>query len=351
MALQWCDDFTSYGSTPAYMANGLYASIGGAALSNDPDTNAPVQKVLYLNNLFDDVRKVLSAAQTTVGMASRIWPSALPGSSTLPNFFRFNDSNNVTNVSIAVTSTGAITAWRGNSNSGTLLGTSAPAMVSNAWQHVEAKVFTNGATGTVEVRVNGVTVLNLTGQNTVSAGIASVSQVVLSNNNNFTGTPQIPLHFKDFVTWDGTGAVNNNFFGSCTVSAMSPDGDDTNTWARSSGSVSNTLINESDPVDTSYIGDAFPAAAKQVNTLSNLPSNVTAVKALMPLTRAANSDGGTGNMKTGLVSGATSGLGADKPLTSAYSYYFDIFELDPNTAAAWTVANANAAKISFTRTA
>lgn len=355
MALQWCDDFKSYGSTPAYMLNGLYASVSGQ-LVTDPDPTAS-GNVLLLGNtaFFDNARKVLGTPSATVGMGARVWLGSLPGGSANPCFFRFNDGANVTHVSIAVTSTGVIQAWRGTQtfSTGTLLGSSsAPVLVANAFQHVEAKVLISDTVGTVEVRVNGVTVLNLTNQDTGNSADLTVAQVVLSpSSRGDLATQEIPIYFKDFVVWDSTGTLNNDFFGSVSVSAMAPDGDDTNTWARSSGTVSNTLINESDPVDTSYISDAFPAAAKQVNTLSDLPSNVTAVKALMTLTRAANSDGGTGNIKTGLVSGATSGLGADKALTSAFTYYTDIWETDPNTAAAWTVANANAAKISFTRTA
>jgi hypothetical protein len=346
MATQWCDDFTAYGSTVGYMLNGPYAQTDNAALILDPDVNAPVQRVLQHNGGGGGsfTRKVLTAAVTTAGMAFRLYPAALPSSGET-DVCSFGDSGNTTNVLITMTSTGALKAWRGERS--LLLGTTTgPVVVANAWTHIEVKVLFSETVGTVEIRVNGVVVLNGTNLDTVQNAIVSCSQVSLRM------TPLTPnFSFKDFIVWDGTGAVNNNFFGSCTVSAMLPDGDDTNTWARSSGAVSNTLINESDPNDTNYISDAFPAAAKQVNTLSNLPTNVTAVKALMTFTRAANSDGGTGNMKTGLVSGATSGLGADKPLTSAFTYYNDFFEVDPNTAAAWTVANANAAKISFTRTA
>lgn len=355
MAIQWCDDFKSYGSTPAYMLNGLYSGVS-ANLVTDPDPTAS-GKVIQLGTVsfFDNVRKALTTARATVGMCSRLWLSSLPNSSANPCFFRFNDGANVVHVSIAVTSTGVIQAWRGTQffSTGTLLGSSSgPVVVANAWQHIEAKVLISATVGTVEVRVNGVTVLNLTNQNTANSADLTIAQVQLAaSSRGDLATQDVTAHFKDLVVWDTNGTSNNNFLGSVIVTSMLPDGDDTNTWARSSGSVSNTLINESDPNDTNYISDAFPAAAKQVNTLSDLPSSVTSVKALMTLTRAANSDGGTGNIKTGLVSGATSGLGADKALTSAYSYYFDVFELDPNTGTAWTPSTANAAKISFTRTA
>lgn len=355
MAIQWCDDFKSYGSTPAYMVNGLYSSVS-ANLVTDPDPTAS-GKVIQLGTVsfFDSVRKALSTPSATVGVCSRLWLSTLPSSGSNPCLIRFNDGANVVHVSIAVTSTGVIQAWRGTQtfSTGTLLGSSSgPVVVANAWQHIEAKVLISDTVGTVEVRVNGVTVLTLTNQDTGNSADLTVAQIVLAaSSRGDLATQDVTAHFKDFVIWDSTGAQNNDFLGSVIVTSLIPDGDDTNTWARSSGSVSNTLINESDPNDTDYISDAFPAAAKQVNTLSDLPSNVTSVKALMPLTRAANSDGGTGNIKTGLVSGATSGLGADKSLTSAFSYYFDIFELDPDTATAWTPSTANAAKISFTRTA
>lgn len=108
--LQWCDDFKSYGTTPAFMLDGLYAA-ASCLLVEDPDPLIS-GTVLKLGTVafFDNVRKVLSAPAATAGMGARVWFEGLPGGAANPCFFRFNDGANNTHVSIAVTSTGVIQA-------------------------------------------------------------------------------------------------------------------------------------------------------------------------------------------------------------------------------------------------
>src|SRR3546814_17566377 len=81
-----------------------------------------------------------------------------------------------------MSTTGVVRAYRGADYLGTLLGQgSSPAIVANAWQHVEAKVVISDTVGTVEVRVEGVTVLDLSGLDTLNSADATVAQVALGS--------------------------------------------------------------------------------------------------------------------------------------------------------------------------
>ncbi len=60
-------------------------------------------------------------------------------------------------------------------------------------------------------------------------------------------------------------------------------------------------------------------------------------------TLARKDDAGARSIKQLCESGGTEELSATIALSSSYSYYDDILELDPNTGAAWTAANFNAA--------
>lgn len=92
----------------------------------------------------------------------------------------------------------------------------------------------------------------------------------------------------------------------------------------------------------------FPAAYKC--SLSDLPVTVTSVRGVMPIHRSRKTDGGDGNIQIGALSGAATGLGADRPITTAYTYWWDIFDADPNTAAAWSKASVNAMNLQINRT-
>jgi hypothetical protein len=351
MAGLWCDDFKGYGNTPALMLDGLYAT-ANCTLIEDPDPMVS-GTVLRMNDFFASVRKVLPAPQPIVGQAFRLWLAALPSSGNIPSFVRFSDGANVTHVSLTVTSTGVIQAYRGNilGAGGTLLGsTTGPVLTANAWNHVEVKSLISDTVGTVEVRVNGVTVLNLANKDTANSADLTIAQVELSNNNGFDGTPRIDGYFKDWFVWDTTGAYNNNFAGTVSVIALVPNSDVALTWALSSGAAGFSLVNESPPVDTSFISAATPPPAVDKMGMTNLPSDITSVRALMTLARARKTDGGDGNLQVGLISGASVDLGANRPLTTAFTYYSDFSEEDPATAAPWLPAAVDAANIQFNRT-
>ena len=82
----------------------------------------------------------------------------------------------------------------------------------------------------------------------------------------------------------------------------------------------------------------------------NLPPDITSVRGLMTLVRASNSDGGDGKLQTSLVSAGDLANGADRQITTAETYWYDISELNPDTGVAWTPANTDSANIRFNRT-
>lgn len=355
MAALWCDDFKSYGTNTALMLDGLYAA-AECTLTEDPDPIV-TGNVLLLNGtgggFFDNLRKVLPTPRATVGMCARVWFASLPAGALNPCFFRFNDGANVCHVAIALTSTGVIQAWRGAQSSGTLLGASAgPVIASNSFNHIEAKVFISDTVGTVEVRVNGVAVLALTNKDTGNSADLTVAQVQLtpSSRTDLVTDSDIYIYMKDFFVWDNAGARNNNFAGSVSVVNLTPSSDVALTWALSGGSTGFSLVNESPPVDSSFISAVFPAPAIDKMGQTNLPADVTSVRTLMTLVRARKTDGGDGSLQVGLISGASTALGANRAITTAPTYYSDIQETDPATGASWLPTAVDASNIQFNRT-
>jgi len=354
-----------YANNSAKMLDGLYTTDGTpfASLVNDPDPLIGANgKVIQLHSaqaptLFaQSFRKVLPNSVYTLGFACRIWLNALP--TTAASTMMLVDMRNTSNASMCnlrLETDGRISAYRGGSGAGwsgggTLLGTSAaPAFISNAWQHVEVKMFSDGAAGTIEVRVNGVTVLNLTGQNTLGAAgpctqfaCGPVSSGVI---------PDYYWYMKDMVVWDTTGSFNNNFMGSVSVKELIPDGDVSANWAVTGSATHFGAVNEAPPDDdTKYIYAVTPAPAADVMSLTNLPVDVTTVRGLMVINRAKNTDGGDGKLQAGLISGASTQLYTDRQITTAYTYWTDISETDPATAAAWLPGAVNAMNLRLNRT-
>ena len=109
------------------------------------------------------------------------------------------------------------------------------------------------------------------------------------------------------------------------------------------------MIDEQDPNDADFISAGDPPPSPAVFTVSNLPPDIVGVKALIPVVRARKIDGGDGNIQVGLTGTATD-LGADRPITTAFTYFWDVSELSPDTAAAWTPVEVDAVKLQIDRT-
>lgn len=348
-----------YGTDTSYMTNGLWAFVvaSHAALVDDPDPGI-VGNVFRADPIItvDDVnytvaRFVYPSTNATLGMASRIWLSSLPvDMNSLAAFHMFSDSGNTMLVSLGVGPSGQIIVKQGKIDSGTTLGTSANAVVSaNAWQHIETKAFFSATVGTIEVRVEGVPVLTLTGLNT-GAGPGAQAHIGCEDSTGTHGLDYY-MYTKDLVLWDGAGSINNDFLGSVQVRSMIPDADVSFNWTASTGATGYNLIDESPPNDdTDYIAADITPPAASTFSVSDLPADVTSIKGLITVVRAKKTDGGDGTLQNGLVSGASTGLGSDRYITTAYTYWADVFELDPNTAAAWTLSAANAVNLQVDRT-
>lgn len=362
MALLWCDGFDHYG-TVARMTDGPYAEVvaGGhwGLSTTNPRTGTYNMRRQAVGTLDAHMRRVLGGAKTTVGLAVVVYMDHLPAAADSYCLYDFRDAANVAQISICVGTTGTIvvkrgTAATGGGNTSTLLGTSSvPVITANAYQHVETMVFFSNTVGTVEVRVNGVTVLSLSGIDTVNTANVECSQVGIQCG--CTG-----LFIQHFVTsdvddifcWDNSGSYNNGFIGDRRVLTLFPNANTaTADWTAVGAATGYECIDEANPNDdTDYISASTVGNVSQFG-LQNLPSGISVVNAVVMVERARKTEAGTANTKVSVVSGASSAAGADKPLTEIYTYRQDVFQTDPVSAAPFTPTDVNNLQFKVERTA
>lgn len=344
MTINWADDFKGYGTNPAFMSDGLYSHVS-LTLTADPDPNAAGNVVLF-ENFGDSLRRPLSAARTTAGVAARYWFPSLDNSQAV--FLRFENVSIGINVGLVLTSVGGLQLWNGPpAGAGTLLGeTGGPVVTANAWWHIEVRCDADDTTGTAEIRVNGVSKLTVTGDTGTN-----YAQIEWAPNDQVHGNADQHFYLKDVVVWDGLGTENNDFLGSVQVIGEAPNSDVLTGWTPATGASQFAMIDNSPPLDsTDYLTAGNPPPTPSSFGLPALPIDVTSVKALITQCRVRNIDGGDGSFQASLVSGASTGNGEDRPITSAFTYYEDVHELDPATNAAWIPAAASAAKLKINRT-
>lgn len=345
MSILWAEGFDHYGDDETMMLDGPYAAVSGSTLTT-AKARTGLRSLLTGSANGNGFRRVWGAAKSTVGIGAAFWHDALPSNNFSRMLFDFRDNANNNQVRLWLLSTGAIQA-RADPFDGVTLGTSTALVTANAWNHIEAKVHIDSSAGTVEVRLNGVTVLNLTGVNTNHTATGETSQVFSGSLSTYFDS----VYMDDMVAWDTDGASNNDFIGDRKVFTDFPDADTADVdWTPNSGSNRWSRISENPPDgDTSYDSSAS-AGDKMGVTFPDLDAQVTSVTAVILLHKSKKTDAGDCNVQLHAISGADTADGTDRPMTTAYSLYQDVFEVDPATSAPWTNGGASAVAMQVERT-
>lgn len=302
-------------------------SIGGTALGS--------------GNLFRQSLGTAGEHATVIVGAAHRWESVLTGAdnSTVGLMAFRSDAGVTIHLVLTCTATGELRVRRG-SGSGTILGTSAAGVfTADAWHYVEMKAVLSDTVGTVDVQIDGVNVLTLTGLDTKNAGTKTVFDQV-----EF-GTGLATAHrLRDVYICNGAGTVNNDFLGDCRVTFLAPDVDSTpEEWTTSTGTSTFALVDDNPPNDdTDYIESSTDGQISRVG-LAALTDTTHSVFGVQVATYAKKDDAGDRSFRTGVFSDATLADQADHALSTSYVTYRDVVELDPDGAVAWTPTAVNAA--------
>lgn len=349
MALLWCDGFDHYGVL-ANLTEGAWAETTNV---NSLSTVNPRTGTHALRLVISTPRRVLGGAKTTVGLAGAFYFATLPTANNVTRIFEYRDAANASQVSIVLQSTGTIEIKRGAVNSATVLGvTASPVVSAETYQHIEAMVFFSQTVGTVEVRVNGVTVISLSGLDTVNTSLVECSQVVMGGGIG-TGVPTTDM--DDIFAYDDTGSFNNTFIGDRRVLTLFPDANTVQAdWTAVGAATGYECIDEANPDgDTTYITAGVPGSPGIISEfgIQNLPAGISAISGVVVVEMARKTEAGPANTQWSVISGASETAGADKPMTEIYTYRQDVFETDPASAAPFTPSEVDGLLIKVERTA
>lgn len=363
MANIWCDGLGRYGGTLSHMLNGsagqAWAHIDSAAFSLSTSNPRTGTHCLRENDgtisSTQTARRVFGAQLTEVFFGYAIYYAALPntdpGDANVGHFVaRFSDQSNANQITLYTGTDGRLALYR-NNGSGSLIGQSAPIFGAGAYQHVEMYAKAGNSTaGAFEARVDEVTVLNLTGIDTVNTANVEFSQVSIGHDNtDALASIDRADFFANDTTDDGSGCdtwVGDVKSGVLMVNADTAQAD----FTKSTGSVGYSLLNEKPPNDSNYIETAASTAESDFG-LENGPASLSEILTVRPFVRALKDDAGTCTIAPSLISNAVKATVTDQPVTTAAAYYDRNVPLDPDTGVPWIAAGLNAALHVVERTA
>ena len=361
MALLWMDGFDHYGTGSTgrgNMLNGVYAELGAVPVNGNPSTAFPRTGTHSFTGDFGTDksalrRVILKGAISTIGMGGAFYFTNLPVNNDNAVLMDLRSVANVVLFRLILQSTGVLKVQQVGGGAWSYE-TPLPIVVTEAFQHIEMKTTLDAVNGAVEVRWNGVTVINQSGLNlgSVACGQVNVLSRIISGLS-----PSLTAYLDDYFAWDDSGTMNNDFLGDRRVRTLYPNANTAVAdWTVTGAASGYEAIDETAPdFETTYISATPPTGDPLVPVVSEFelqdpPVDIGAIAAVQTYIMQRKTEAGDCNTQSSLISGVDVSAGTDRPITEEYTYWMDVFELDPATGTPWTEASLTAAKLRIART-
>lgn len=285
------------------------------------------------------VARSLPSPLTTIiaGFAFRYTGSGQTGDVTIIEFYE----GSTVHVNLGLKPSSKLYVTRAN----TQLGSNGTATISpNQWYYIEVKFTINDSTGVAVVKVNGVTDINLSSQDTRNGGTGVIDQFKLWSVGYVSGTD---AYFDDLVILDTSGgAPNNDFIGDVRVEALFPNGNgNSSQLVGSDGNSTDNylLVDESTPNgDTDYV-ESSTVGDKDTYAYSNLTPTTGTVYAVQPCVYAKKTDAGVRSMVSVARHSGSEVDSSAFTLNTTYNYFMDVRDTKPG-GGTWSISDVNGAE-------
>lgn len=322
----------------AVMAKSIWDALAVAQTGRDASTNGAFS-IAATNGTRT---ATLPSAAATLIWGQAFFPNgASLISSTSSPFVRFVRSG-TTELVLIVNASGFIEVRRTN-GTGTLIGTTSghTPIAASVWFHLQAKVLlATGSGGSVEIVLNGATVLTVAGAATAGSS-GSVTAII-----NATGSGNA-VYFDDLYVCDAVGsAPYSDYLGDVGIKTLVPTSDGSaSAWTPSTGSNHSALVDEVPPNTTDYNASGT-ATQQDLYNVTDLPAAATTVLAVQVAVYAAKTDAGAASVKPLVRENSTTTAQTAIPLSTTYAgYYGAILTARPSDSAAFTVSDVNALQV------
>lgn len=252
-------------------------------------------------------------------------------------------------VAFTFNTNGTISAYRGTT-AATLLGTSSSGVSTNQYQYLQIKVVINNSTGSIEIRLDGTTILSLTGIDTQNTASATWDEIVIGRlASDTSGT--MTWDFDDLYLLDGTTSADdprNDFLGDCRCDVLLPDGTGNyNDSTSSSGGARYTTVDEaSQDGDTTY--NTFAAAGdKDSYTYAAAPVAGATIYGVQANLWHRKEDAGTATARALTRLGGSDYYGSSRAPGTGYLCARQPWAQKPSDSSDWTDTDVNGAEFGY----
>jgi hypothetical protein len=352
MSLLWADGFDHYGAVIGYLTQGPYAYTSQTALSSaNPGPRTGLRCLRISGGFETGVRRVFGGDVDVAGVGFAFILPALPSNDSSVCLASFRTAGNVVLASVMVGSTGQIILKNGE-GTGAAIASGVPCVLSGSYQHFEVRAEIDDNEASVEVRINGVTRLSVVGA-AISVGGKAAQVSIGTSGQGVFGFPAY-MGVDDLFAWSDVSGGTADFLGDKKVYTRFPASDGAlQDWVPSVGSDGYAMLDNNPPVDgVDYLTAANLGSSNDRSEfgIAPFPAEVVSVAGIVIATRLFKTDAGNAKVLVGVESGGVEAVGEEHALSTAPTWYHDVFETDPDTGSVWTLAAVNALTETLERT-
>jgi hypothetical protein len=297
-------------------------------------------QAVSVSNTSVGASKTLSGSYSSLIIMADFKRNTNNGSS--PVILRIQESATI-HLDLRHNSDGTFTVTR----NGTSLGagsTSVQSVADNIWAHLQIKFTINDSTGSFTLRLNGNTndIISLTNIDTQNGGTG------LINNLGFIcSLASNSVYWGNIVVFDTTGG-SDLLTSEPRFYLLSPISEGFQQDFTPSTGTDNALTIDEVPQngDTDYNTSSTPNALDLLNMADMSISNGTII-AVQSRVYARREDSGTREISPIFRISSTNYVRTGTTISNTYTWCTDIAETNPNTAAAWTIADINALQAGY----
>jgi hypothetical protein len=333
MALLWMEGFEGFANVTDVRKRYSTDGTGGLSIVTGRNTGLTRNSALKHTSSFSAFYH-----RVVMGSDSFVFGAAINWSASLQNLdiVIFATGTNAEQLVLKTNISGELLIDRATTNLGSTTGLG---LISGQWYYIEVvATMTDGATGSVEVWVNGVKEIDLSSVQTRNVSGENINIIELFGGS---GQPQ----FDDCYFLDTTGTDQTTRIGDPIIETVIPDANGTTNDFTASPAVSNYLnVDEATTDDDTTYNHSSTATHKELYGMSALEGNVGTIYAVMPRSNVRKVDAGTRLIKNVARSSATEVDGTEYSVGANYAFRDHIYENDPNGGGAWTESSVNAAE-------
>lgn len=254
---------------------------------------------------------------------------------------RFEDGDGNTHVQIEINGPGYISVRLGVT--GAFYGFSTKKILFNKWYYIELKLTVDNSAGSVELRLNGETVVSASGVDTATSNLEFISNIRLGSivsNNDVIATD---IYVCDDVV------PNNDFLGDINVEALFPSADGAvNDWTPQGGGDNYVEVDDTAPDDDTTYNSSTTINNRDLYEFDDISEDVDEVLGVQVNVNARKENGPYRIIQDSIRSGGVNyeGQGSEENfyLGDNYEIRPTMHDQNPNTSGQWTESEVNAAQ-------